>query len=145
MSRNVFVIRPYHEYIRAQMLSTLATLGYTIPEGWVTDSKATDNDVIRQYSGKQADVLLLPYHGGKDREKKSTNGLQTLGRLIAFDPGIGQLPVLMPVSEYGAAGLLLQKSKYIDVLPMGNILFLEQRTLDNLDALLEACKDHLAE
>lgn len=135
--KNVYVVRPYHERIRKPVFEALTQLGYHTPEGWESADKSTDNEVIKDLVGLSPSLLVIPFHIGRDNDGERIHGLQTLEKIVAARPDLISVPVLMPVSRFGKAGLILHREECRDLLSRMKVLIIhEEKLAANLTATI---------
>ena len=108
----VYVIRPYHAGIRKKMATILSSIGGEIPGDWITQEDATDVEVVADLRAKKPDVILAPFHIGKDKHGDKVHGLLTIQKIIEAFPWASQVPVLMPLSVFGGGAFALVQPEF---------------------------------
>lgn len=132
----VVAIRPYLDNIRKPVTEALHGLGGILAADDVLPDGAGDREaealLVRRGLPR---VLLVPFHMSKDDQGKPQHGLSTLAHLAQALPLTAQIPVLMPVSRFGAPGLALQGDRWNESARVSRILVIHEDELRPAAAL----------
>lgn len=126
----VAAIRPYLDNIRKPVTEALAGLGGVLVADDVLPDGAGDVEaqalLVRRGLPR---VLLVPFHMSKGEDGNPRHGLSTLAYLAQALPLTTKIPVLMPVSRFGAPGLALQGDRWNARAHVGRIMVIHQDEL----------------
>lgn len=126
----IVAIRPYLDNIRRPVTDALSALGGRLAPEDVLPDGASDQEAAALLKRRGLpDLLLVPFHMGRDATGSPTHGLSTLAFLATVLPASATLPVVMPVSRFGAPGLALQGDRWNDRAGITRILVLHEDEL----------------
>lgn len=104
----VVVVRPYHERIRRQVFKLLGEAGYE--PAHIIEPGTPDAEAVERVRALRLHRLVVPFHGHRTRDGQPVDGFSFLRALFLVAP---EAPwrVLMPVSNFGAGAVEIERSK----------------------------------
>jgi hypothetical protein len=105
------IVRPYDEALRDRLLALLAAVGVRASEDDSLAPGCSDDEVVAEVERRGSRVLVIPFRQPANGAERR-NGIVLLQRLERETASAGRVPVLLPVTPFGAgaARLLLGES-----------------------------------
>ena len=98
----LYVIRPYGDWIKEHVFAILEQCGVATDPVKVVNHPVSLDTIAEIFAQTHPDFVLVPYHA-----KENINGLQIVLNLREHGLLTKDLPILMPISIYAAAGFNL--------------------------------------
>ena len=122
----VVVVRPYGERIRKHVFKLVTEAGFKAPI--VIEPGVPDADAVQRVLALGVRVLVVPFNGHRTLANASVDGFSFLRALFAAAP-TAPWRVLMPVSQFGAAAVEIERAK-LDARFTEAVLFLSEAELE---------------
>lgn len=138
--QQVTVVRPYGEAIRKQVFAILKNCGLSLEPKNVIPVATSDAEVIKILKNRLDHVLLIPFHGHLDANKKIVNGITLYRQIRDAVPELSDNPVLMPVDSKSAAVV----ESLAKMFRSNTVLVIAEDQLQDAASVEKAVKEHVA-